>query len=166
MSEVVAILNFQSWKIFMQDVSSIQDLVSKSSPFLSNGKNFSLVPFSKFDLDSDHSLNLLASWRNENIFAYPTRSPITISGTKKWLEKAVLANPNRLLFWIVDSSLGRLGHIGVVVNPVSKKFEIDNVLRGIPIDNPGLMSSALSKIESVIEEEFSIESVCLSTRKQ
>jgi perosamine synthetase len=145
----------------MQDVSSIQDLVSKSSPFLSNGKNFSLVPFSKFDLDSDHSLNLLASWRNENIIAYPTRSPITISGTKKWLEKAVLANPNRLLFWIVDSSLGRLGHIGVVVNPVSKNFEIDNVLRGIPIDNPGLMSSALSKIESVIEEEFSIESVCL-----
>jgi perosamine synthetase len=161
MSEGVATLNFQSWKIFMQDVSSIQDLVSKSSPFLSNGKNFSLVPFSKFDLDSDHSLNLLASWRNENIFAYPTRSPITMPGTKKWLEKAVLANPNRLLFWIVDSSLGRLGHIGVVVNPVSEKFEIDNVLRGIPIDNPGLMSSALSKIESVIEEEFSIDSVCL-----
>lgn len=71
----------------MQDVSSLQDLVAKSSPFSCNGKNFSLVPFSKFDLDSGHSLNLLASWRNENIFAYPTRSPITIAGTKNGLRR-------------------------------------------------------------------------------
>ena len=145
----------------MQDVASVQDLIAKSNPFSSNGESFSLVPFSKFDLSSEFSLNLLINWRTENIFAYPSRSPMTVDGTKKWLEKAVLANPNRLLFWILDSSLTRLGHIGVVVNPENERFEIDNVLRGIRGNNPGLMSAALLKIESVIEEEFSIENVYL-----
>jgi len=161
MPDDVSVLNFQNWKIFLQDVSSIQDLVAKSYPFTSHAKNFSLVPFSKFDLDSEFSIELLANWRNESIFAYPTRSPITTDGTKNWVEKAVLANPNRLLFWIVDSTLARIGHIGVVVDPTDNKFEIDNVLRGIKGDNPGLMSNALSKIEFIVEEEFSIEGIFL-----
>ncbi|QLL22955.1 DegT/DnrJ/EryC1/StrS family aminotransferase [Actinobacteria bacterium IMCC25003] len=153
--------NFQNWTFFLQEVSSLQDLVAKSYPFELNEQNFSLIPFTKFDLSSENSLQLLGNWRKDNEFAYPTRSLITTDGTSKWLENAVLNNENRLLFWIVDSSLSRLGHIGVVSYPMENRFEIDNVLRGIPSENPGLMAAALSKLEAIMEEEFSIEEIFL-----
>lgn len=139
----------------------MQDLVARSYTFELSGQNFSLVPFTKFDLRSENSVQLLARWRKDNEFAYPTRSLITTDGTSKWLENAVLNNENRLLFWIVDSSFAKVGHIGVVSYPLECKFEIDNVLRGIPSGNPGLMAAALSKLEAIMEEEFSIEEVYL-----
>lgn len=145
----------------MQDVTSLQDLVTRSYPFDLKGKNFSLVPFSKFDLSSHNSLQLLASWREKNIFAYPTRSLITTEGTAKWVESAVLKNENRLLFWIIDASLARVGHIGILSRPEKNVFEIDNVLRGIPNENPGLMGAALCTLETIMEGEFSIEEIHL-----
>jgi perosamine synthetase len=154
-------LNFQKWKIFMQDVSSLQDLVTRSYAFELKGNNFSLVPFSKFDLRSHSSLQLLASWREKNQFAYPTRSLITTEGTARWVENAVLKNENRLLFWIIDPSFARLGHIGILLRPEENSIEIDNVLRGIPNENPGIMAAALCKLETVMEEEFSIEEIHL-----
>ena len=145
----------------MQNATSLRDLLARSYSFEVGGKDFSLIPFSNLDVDDDLQSAILANWREEHIYAYPSRSLITVEGTKNWLSKAVLNNPHRMLFWISDSSMTRIGHIGLVYDNENSCLEIDNVLRGLPHIAPGLMELALLKIENIAEEEFSVDQIFL-----
>lgn len=161
MSNSLEVATFTKWKIFFQDATSVGEIVARSYSFDVNGTSFALIPFVQSDLDSEVLSSLLAEWRKEHIYAYPTRSTITASGTRNWLEKAVLRNDHRLLFWIVDSSLQRIGHIGLVHDVNNNCLEIDNVLRGVNDIVPGLMMAALLRIEAIAEEEFSVNEIFL-----
>jgi perosamine synthetase len=66
-----------------------------------------------------------------------------------------------MLFWIIDSTLQRIGHIGIVFDENYSCLEIDNVLRGVSDVVPGLMTAALLRIEAICEEEFTVGSVYL-----
>lgn len=161
MSNSLEATSFTKWKNFLQNGISVGETAARSYSFDVNGKSFSLIPFAHVDLDGEVLSSLLAEWRKEHIYAYPTRSIITTSGTRNWLEKAVLNNDQRMLFWIVDSSLQRIGHIGIVHDVKSNSLEVDNVLRGINDITPGLMMAALLRIEAIVEEEFSVSEIFL-----
>ena len=152
--------SYTSWTKHLKNSQSLTDLINKSIRFTCDEKEFYLVPFSKLDLTEIDLIKLLKDWREVNQFAYPTRFPVTLDGTKQWLEKGVLANDNRMLFWISNSKLDRLGHIGVVKVLDGTELEIDNVLRGVP-GVPGLMAKAMQALEVLIEEEFSLEKITL-----
>lgn len=151
---------FESWKGFLQKPSSLRELFTRSYEFRLGAQIFSLIPFTSLDSRSKDTAELLSEWRERYLHTYPTRSEITNEGTKLWFQNAVLDNPQRVLFWIMDSGLNRLGHIGIVFQPDQDLMEIDNVLRGVNM-YPGLMSEALRAIESIIELEFSMSSVKL-----
>jgi perosamine synthetase len=161
MKDSLNALAFTKWKSFLQGANTAKELVSRSYSFQVNNREFSLVPFAFMDLESETLVSNLSKWRQEHIYAYPTRSTITDSGTKKWLEQAVLNNNHRMLFWIVDTSLQRIGHIGIVYDEDNSCIEIDNVLRGVADFVPGLMAAALLRIEAICEEEFSVGNVYL-----
>jgi perosamine synthetase len=152
--------DFEIWKVFLQKPASLRELFTRSYEFELGEQSFSLVPFTSLDSQTEITAELLSEWRKASIHAYPTRSEITTEGTKLWFQNAVLENPHRVLFWIMDSALTRLGHIGVVIKPEEGLIEIDNVLRGRKL-YPGLMTEALRAVESIVENEFSMTSVQL-----
>ena len=146
---------FQSWKNFLQDGRDFQSLALRSFVFKFNEAPFGLVPFTELDLQAETPCELLLEWRLQNLNAYPSRSILTYDSTRTWLKNSVIENPTRVLFWIVDSSFNRLGHIGVVIHAETEILELDNVLRGVKGKFAGLMSTALRKLEEVLELEFS-----------
>ena len=151
---------YHSWVNHLKSSESLVELINNSTRFICDRKEFYLVPFSKLDLVKIDQIKLLKDWREANQFAYPTRFPVTLDGTKWWLEKDVLANDNRILFWVTNSNFDKLGHIGVVKVLNETELEIDNVLRGVP-GVPGLMAKAMHALEVLIEEEFSLEKIYL-----
>jgi perosamine synthetase len=151
---------FTSWVNHLKGCNSLGEVINNSSKFTCNEKEFYLVPFSKLDLVDDYSIQLLKVWRETNQFAYPTRFQVTIEGTKQWLEKGVLLNDDRILFWVVNTNFEKLGHIGVVKVLNKNQLEIDNVLRGVS-GVPGLMAKAMNTLEVLVEEEFSLENITL-----
>ena len=152
--------SFHSWVKHLKDAKSLESLVNASSKFKVNQKEYLLVPFTPLDLTQESHLLSLKQWREANQFAYPTRFPVTLEGTLKWLEEGVIDNESRVLFWITDSNLKRLGHIGLVYLPESSCFEVDNVLRGEP-GHPGLMTEAMKYLENLVEAELSLETISL-----
>jgi perosamine synthetase len=151
---------YTSWVNHLKNCNSLASLINKSIRFECNDREFFLVPFTRLDLAEQHHIHLLKNWRESNQFAYPTRFPVTLESTKKWLEVGVLGNENRMLFWIANSNFVKLGHVGVVISASNLELEVDNVLRG-ELGDPGLMTEAMRALEALIEEEISLERISL-----
>jgi perosamine synthetase len=116
-----------------------------------------LLPFSQLDLNDPLKISKLTIWRNENVNVYPTRFLATPESTSTWLQKLVIENPNRLLFWIIDLNQNLVGHLGVTKNKESDfEYELDNVIRG-SVSTPGIMSLSIKRLEEWVESEFSTE---------
>jgi len=147
---------------FYKQAKSITDLSARSINVLGaeNETVAYLIPFSILDLTDEVRISLLAEWRTAHSYAYPTQFPVTLEGTKVWLEKAVLSNPNRLLFWITDVHMTPLGHLGFLLLPDTKSLEVDNVMRGTK-NIPGLMGQAMEALEDFGKREFSAEKISL-----
>lgn len=152
--------NFMVWGNKIKTASSLNEVVANSFKFHSCGADFYLVPMTLFDLDSMNSLSNLATWRSNSQFAFPTRFKVTTEGTRSWLEKAVLQNESRVMFWVVASDFTKLGHVGLQLNLVKNSIEIDNVYKDDQ-GPKGLMSNAITRLELLVEEEFSIEVIQL-----
>src|SRR5262249_53011964 len=96
------------------------------------------------DATNQAAITLLADWRRAAAHAFPTQFPVTQSGTHRWLVKQLLQTPDRVLFWVTDSEGRRLGHLGLFrYDPVVGHIEIDNVVRGVAGELPGVMEAAL-----------------------
>lgn len=158
--EVLWSASFHSWEKHLKGAKSLESLINTSTKFEVDQKEYFLVPFTSLDLTQENQHLLLKNWRESNQFAYPTRFPVTLEGTQKWLEKGVLHNESRVLFWITDSNFVRLGHIGLVYLPETAGFEVDNVLRG-EAGHPGLMTEAMKCLENLVETELSLEEISL-----
>ncbi len=151
---------YSSWVRSLKSSDSLTVLINNSIKFECNEIEYYLVPFTLRDLAEEHHVQLLKTWRDANQFAYPTRFPVTLEGTSKWLANNILENDSRMLFWITNSNLVKLGHIGIVRKAEVSELEIDNVLRGEP-GNPGVMTQAMKALECLVEEEFSLEHISL-----
>ena len=152
--------SFYSWGRHLKSITSLQSLINISSRFEIGQKEYFLVPFTSLDLLEESHQLLLKKWRENNQFAYPTRFAVTLEGTRKWLEKGVLENESRVLFWITNSNFVKLGHIGLVCLPENSGLEVDNVLRG-ESGTAGLMTDAMKALETLVETEFSLETISL-----
>ena len=108
-----------------------------------------LRPITKSTYHNKGEIKLLAKWRDENFFAYPSQFKVTYEGTQRWVQKAVLENETRILFFI--DPLGKaskpFGHIGLATfNFRNNSCEIDNVVRGDKKALKGIMTYALSAL--------------------
>ncbi len=151
---------FSAWAKHLKSSKSLASLMNTSSRFEIDQKEYFLIPFTSLDLLEESNQFLLKKWREANQFAYPTRFPVTLEGTRSWLEKGVLENESRVLFWIINSNFTKLGHIGLVCLPENSDIEVDNVLRG-ESGHPGLMTEAMKTLETLVETEFSLETISL-----
>jgi RimJ/RimL family protein N-acetyltransferase len=102
-----------------------------------------LVPVTWAD-DCPESVALLADWRRTASDAFPSQFPVTLAGTQRWLIRQLLELPERLLFWVTDTSGRRIGHVGLFhFNFAECAVELDNILRGVPGVLPGIMEASI-----------------------
>lgn len=112
-----------------------------------DGKSGVLQCLSAADLEDGTSIQYLARWRDANQDWYPARTTITDTGTKNWLAKAILEQPLRILFWVIDSEKRKIGHVGLFrFNEQFQFCEIDNILRGEISKNKNIMGQAIERM--------------------
>lgn len=108
-----------------------------------------LKPLTKNTLSNDDEIALLAKWRKENSFAFPSIFRVTKKGTKIWLENQLLKNSTRILFFIESAEIKfkLIGHIGLYsFDFQAGTCEIDNVVRGEKKYMKGIMTFALKTL--------------------
>lgn len=104
-----------------------------------------LSVLSKDMVKDDVLVKDLARWRRENVEWFPSQFPVTVEGTRKWLDSQVIKLSDRILFIIKTLEGKPYGHMGLFrFNFYEKSCEIDNVMRGEK-DNPGSMELALKE---------------------
>lgn len=115
-----------------------------------------LVPLADLHRVDEPTIRLLGRWRSEHMAVHPSQFTVTDDGTRRWLEDAVLDNPERIMFFVADG-LGRpIGQLGlsIVESPpaaalpgesagVGRAVELGYVIRG-ESGVPGLMSRAVT----------------------
>ena len=73
--------------LFLKQDETFYGAVAKSVVLPKSGGI--LLPINYAHLEDETLINLLAKWREDNNFAYPSRFKVTFEGTKKWLKVAV-----------------------------------------------------------------------------
>ncbi len=107
------------------------------------GNAGTLVPVGPADSTNAASIALLARWREQAADAYLVKFPVTLEGTRTWLERGVLGTADRVLFWVVDSTGRKVGHLGLFrFDPATNSIELDNVVRGEADGPAGIMMRA------------------------
>jgi len=126
---------------FAKAATSVSELWQRNLALSGGG---CLVPLSRLHLDDVELIRQLGEWREAHVAAYPTRFPISPERTRRWLETAVLGNPLRILFLVFDKAGRLVGHLGLA-NGLARPgwLEIDNVLRGKPEGERGVMTQAI-----------------------
>lgn len=116
--------------------------------FCLNKNLFNLKPIQFNYYESyDNLPGLLSSWRKENPTISTGIFDITDERTKRWLDKYVLKNEDRIIFMIENEQKESFGHIGLTnFNLNDSSVELDSVLRGVKGVFPGLMSISVKKL--------------------
>lgn len=97
-------------------------------------------------LEKPEHIRLLAKWRKMHERWFPSQFKVTNEGTKGWLEKAVIENKDRVLFFLVTEKGEPVGHMGFYRFDFENKMcEADNILRG-KAKKPGIMTPALKAL--------------------
>jgi len=86
-------------------------------------------------------IEMLTLWRNRHRQFFLTQFEATVSRTRQWLERTVLADHNRLMFFIHEGNEEPIGHIGVL-RLDRPMVELDNMVRGRSGRNGQLMYQA------------------------
>jgi RimJ/RimL family protein N-acetyltransferase len=95
-----------------------------------------------YELAGDASvLDALYRWRQAHMQAFLTRFTPSLDSTSKYLLSYSLPDSKRILFLIDDLTGRHVGHIGLC-NITAASVELDNVVRGEPVDIPTFMVSA------------------------
>ena len=144
----------------MKASRNAEDAARRSLDINHNGEK--LVPIGELHVSDATLVSLLARWRSENSLAFPNRFRVTPEGTARWLRERVLRANDRLLFLITSRHGHPLGHIGIA-NALAgdRRVEIDSVLRGERSPTAGVMTAALSRLLTWIEQDLAPEEVFL-----
>ncbi len=145
---------------FLKRTTRLDDLMAKAVA-LPDGRGH-LVPVCDLHDGDDALIAKFADWREANSSAFPSRFPVTHAGTASWLRAKVLDVDDRLLFLVTDRRGYPIGHMGFA-NAVNDAMglEVDNVVRGVPGAEPGLMGEAMASMLDWAEEMFRPRSVYL-----
>jgi len=131
---------------FLKNPSSISNLLASHIKIVNGGY---LLPLSLLHLENDEIVNKLWNWREQHSYAYPSRSKTDVESTKKWIKKAIIDNPDRILFLIYDENQKFVGHAGFADASNSNcELEFDNILRGDVSSRKGLMYDVMTTLES------------------
>jgi len=121
-----------------------------------------LVPVGRFHLSDSRLIEKLTCWRNNHVEVFPSQFVATQESTKIWLEQHLINNKNRILFLVADRLGDVIGHLGLnnclATNNI---LEIDNVIRGIPENSPGLFGNALIELISWSKKIFPLSAITL-----
>jgi len=121
-----------------------------------------LAPVTGAALTDNRAISRLARWREAAADAYPAVFPVTIEGTRRWLENGVLNQPDRMLFWVIDDTGRPVGHAGFYrYDTASNSIEIDNVVRGVSGPARGIMTLAVRALCAWAFENLHVDSLCL-----
>ncbi|WP_166831433.1 GNAT family N-acetyltransferase [Thalassoroseus pseudoceratinae] len=110
------------------------------------GQRGFLVPVSECHANDSAVVRLLTKFRKP-ITTFPSFFEVTEERTHRWLRTHLLDMPDRILFLIVNRTGQIIGHAGFARchNP-QRTMELDNVIRGVPDAEPGLMSMAVGHL--------------------
>jgi RimJ/RimL family protein N-acetyltransferase len=118
-----------------------------------------LIPIGTWILNDHELIDSMASWRQQSMNMFFAQFESTGEKTRNYLEKASIAQSNRLLFVIFESG-AVVGHLGISnANDVSA--ELDNVMRGVRAETPQLMQLAIQRILSWSKTELGLVEVSL-----
>ena len=121
-----------------------------------------LVPVTETCLTDRRAIARLARWREGAPEAFPSVTPVTLEVTARWLEKAVLGQPDRMLFWVLDANGTPVGHAGYYrFDAQSNTLEIDNVVRGEKGGARGIMTLAVRALCSWAFDNLAVDAICL-----
>lgn len=144
---------------FLKSTDSLAQLHARSIPLPSGG---ALLPVCELHTDDERLIADLARWRSGAQFAFPTRFPVSVVGTRRWLRAGLLDVPGRVLFLVCDRHGHAVGHLGFAsADAEDGSMEIDNVVRGERAVAPGLMGEALDALIAWAEELFAPERILL-----
>jgi perosamine synthetase len=145
---------------FLKQTTRLDDLFAKSVP-LPDDRGF-LAPICELHATDAALISTLATWRERHQTAFPTRFPVTESGTAAWLRTRVLDIEDRLLFLVLDRYGQPVGHLGLA-NALNDRYEveIDNVVRGRDGVAPGIMSSGLRALVEWADEHLAPATISL-----
>ncbi|MFP3154904.1 GNAT family N-acetyltransferase [Lachnospiraceae bacterium ZAX-1] len=105
---------------------------------------------------------LLSKWRVENPTISTGTFEVTEERTKRWLDKLVVGNDDRIIFMIQGLNGHYLGHIGLTsFDATRKEAEIDSVLRGTKNEISGLMKHAMAAIIRWGQDELQLNHIKL-----
>jgi perosamine synthetase len=138
---------------FMKSAATLEELVARAVP-LAGGAGM-LVPVCELHAEDERLIGMLARWRERSAFAFPTQFAVTRAGTATWLRRGVLDVPDRILFLVQDRFGHTVGHLGFAgAANAERAFEVDNVVRGEPGVQPGLMGAALDALLAWAQDCF------------
>jgi perosamine synthetase len=138
---------------FLKSTRALADLHARS--IVLPGDRGLLVPVCELHADDQTLIRTLSRWRSEHQDAFPTRFEVTDAGTARWLRAGLLDVEDRLLFLVCDRHghpIGHLGFAGALAG--DRSMMIDNVVRGVPDADRGLMSIALTALLDWATEMF------------
>lgn len=101
-------------------------------------------PITKMHLQSNDVMEKLTNWRNQYKTFFLSQFNATPVRTKQWLQKAVLSNPDQLLFLIYYGET-LMGQYGFKDLDGDSAF-LDNLIRGERGGHPLLMKYAVSAL--------------------
>jgi len=107
-----------------------------------------LVPITfQYKLTSPEYVHLLSEWRRNNPIGFSSIFKIDDIRTEKWIDGLVLNREDRILFMIETFNRKKIGHLGYSsFNFEQQNCEIDNVVRGVKGEYPGIMKYAMNSI--------------------
>lgn len=119
-----------------------------------------LVPLDELSANDQSTIAALTLWRKKSMNNFLTQFEATIERTRKWLNEVVLKDNTRILFIIVDGAGKAVGNIGVC-NISENQAELDNVIRGEKVGDPGFMFFVGIAILSWLYWGMGVDSVVL-----
>jgi RimJ/RimL family protein N-acetyltransferase len=132
-------------------------------PLIQKGKVIGrLAPVCWADAEQPEAVALLAKWRQRANPFFPAQFPVTLEGTQRWLVKALLETPDRILFWVRTADGRPVGHVGLFhFDFAQKSVEIDNVVRGEEGVLPGVMQTAVDALLGWVFTAFGFQATTL-----
>ena len=132
-------------------------------------KNLGDIDFVKFNVgetvatfrvvdDSDETVKLLSKWRERYFDAFYDKFEVTEERTKTW----VLDLPDRILFMIILNGQ-KIAHMGTYrYEEHDNSAELDNFLRGVRGNYPGLMEKAELALLKLMFEDLNLSKAKIS----
>lgn len=124
----------------LKSINRFDELVDRSIR-LDDGKGY-LLCVSELHTSDDVLIAALAKWRKEAT-TFHNKFNVTFESTQHWLRKLLLDVPDRILFLVLNRYGYPIGHMGFA-NALNNMgmMEFDNVIRGVPGQDAGLMGAA------------------------